>query len=182
MCSKCSGIKPEYRKTDFYQVLTSSAQNLTSFHVGERTRTAMKCTKMEKACVRAKRGKLQFAIVKYANLSSLVPCFRSFQFRETYIAQLISNGTSYRQKCLLTKLFFDSLNNHLSNGMLTRDGVNIWRNINKRITLTSYGISGVGVKWVTDLHSPFKTAHRKIKMLILRVIPRNNSISENCAS
>ena len=107
------------------QVLTSSTKKLMSFPVVERTRTAMKCTKMEKACVRAKRGKLQFAIVKYANLSSLVPCFRSFQFRETYIAQLISNGTSYRQKCLLTKLFFDSLNNHLSNGMLTRDGVNI---------------------------------------------------------
>ena len=34
----------------------------------------------------------------------------------------------------------------------------------------------------TDLHSAFKIAHRTIKMLILRVIPSNDSISENCAS
>lgn len=49
----------------------SATQKLMSFHVVERMRTAINCTNMEKACVRAKRAKLQFVIIKYANLSSL---------------------------------------------------------------------------------------------------------------
>ena len=48
-------------------MLTSSAQlQNRSFHVVERTRTSSKCQKMKKA--RAKRAKILFFIVKYANL------------------------------------------------------------------------------------------------------------------
>ena len=48
-------------------MLTSSTQlQNMSFHVMERTRTSAKCRKMKKA--RAKRAKLLFFFVKYANL------------------------------------------------------------------------------------------------------------------
>ena len=48
------------------QLLTSSTQRQsTSFHVVEMMRTAAKCTKMKSA--RAKRVKLMFFLVKYAN-------------------------------------------------------------------------------------------------------------------
>ena len=48
-------------------VLTSSTQlQNRSFHVVERTRTSKKCQKMKNA--RAKRAKILFSIVKYANL------------------------------------------------------------------------------------------------------------------
>ena len=51
-----------------HHMLTSSThlQN-RSFHVLERTRTSSKCQKMKSA--RAKRAKILFFIVKYANLS-----------------------------------------------------------------------------------------------------------------
>ena len=50
------------------QLLTSSTQRQnTSFHVVEMMRTAAKCTKMKSA--RAKRAKLMFFLVKYANFS-----------------------------------------------------------------------------------------------------------------
>ena len=50
-----------------HHMLTSSTQLQTrSFHVVERTRTSSKCQKMKNA--RAKRAKILFSIVKYANL------------------------------------------------------------------------------------------------------------------
>mgnify|MGYP000258916924 CR=1 FL=1 len=50
-----------------HHMLTSSAQlQNSSFHVVERTRTSSKCQKMKNA--RAKRAKMLFFIVKYANL------------------------------------------------------------------------------------------------------------------
>ena len=50
-----------------HHMLTSSTQLLNrSFHVVERTRTSTKCQKMKNA--RAKRAKILFFIVKYANL------------------------------------------------------------------------------------------------------------------
>ena len=52
-----------------HHMLTSSTQlQNRSFHVVERTRTSSKCQKMKNA--RAKRAKILFFIVKYANLSS----------------------------------------------------------------------------------------------------------------
>ena len=53
-----------------HHVLTSSTQlQNRSFHVVERTRTSTKCQKMKSA--RAKRAKILFFIVKYANLWGL---------------------------------------------------------------------------------------------------------------
>ena len=50
-----------------HHMLTSSIQlQNRSFHVVERTRTSSKCQKMKNA--RAKRAKILFSIVKYANL------------------------------------------------------------------------------------------------------------------
>ena len=50
-----------------YDMLTSSTQlQNMSFHDVERTRTSSKCQKMKNA--RAKRAKILFFIVKYANL------------------------------------------------------------------------------------------------------------------
>ena len=54
-------------KLNICHMLTSSTQLLNrSFHVVERTRTSSKCQKMKNA--RAKRAKILFFIVKYANL------------------------------------------------------------------------------------------------------------------
>ena len=59
-----------HKKTNFnicHHMLTSSTQLQNwSFHVVERTRTSSKCQKMKNA--RAKRAKILFFIVKYANL------------------------------------------------------------------------------------------------------------------
>ena len=50
-----------------HHMLTSSTQlQNKSFHVVEGTRTSLKCQKMKNA--RAKRAKILFLIVKYANL------------------------------------------------------------------------------------------------------------------
>ena len=50
-----------------HHMLTSSTQlQNSSFHLVERTRTSSKCQKMKNA--RAKRAKILFFIVKYANL------------------------------------------------------------------------------------------------------------------
>ena len=50
-----------------HHILTSSTQlQNRPFHVVERTRTSSKCQKMKYA--RAKRAKILFSIVKYANL------------------------------------------------------------------------------------------------------------------
>ena len=56
-----------------HHMLTSSTQlQNRSFHVVEGTRTSSKCQKMKNA--RAKRAKILFSIVKYANLwRSLLP-------------------------------------------------------------------------------------------------------------
>ena len=75
-----------------HHMLTSSTQlQNRSFHVVERTRTSSKCQKMKYA--RAKRAKILFFIVKYANLwgfccrrrrgclSSLIAETRSYIFR-----------------------------------------------------------------------------------------------------
>ena len=60
----------EHKKTKLnicHHMLTSSTQlQNRSFHVLERTRTSSKCQKMKYA--RAKRAKILFSIVKYANL------------------------------------------------------------------------------------------------------------------
>ena len=60
----------EHEKTKLnicHYLLTSSTQlQNRSFHVVERTRTSTKCQKMKNA--RAKRAKILFFIVKYANL------------------------------------------------------------------------------------------------------------------
>ena len=59
-----------HKKTKFnicHHMLTSSTQlQNRSFHVVERTRTSTKCQKMKNA--RAKRAKILFSIVEYANL------------------------------------------------------------------------------------------------------------------
>ena len=71
MCSNYPGIKLKPAlKTKLnicHHMLTSSTQlQNKSFHVVERTRTSSKCQKMKNA--RAKRAKVLFFIVKYANL------------------------------------------------------------------------------------------------------------------
>ena len=54
-----------------HHMLTSSTQlQNRSFHVVERTRMSTKCQNMKNA--RAKRAKILFFIVKYANLSRFV--------------------------------------------------------------------------------------------------------------
>ena len=56
----------------FHHMLTSSTQlQNRSFHVIERTRTSSNYQKMKNA--RAKRAKILFFIVKYANLWGLLP-------------------------------------------------------------------------------------------------------------
>ena len=71
-----------------HHVLTSSTctqlQN-RSFHVVERTRTSTKCQKMKNA--RAKRAKILFFIVKYANLWGF--CCRR---RRGCLSSLMSHG------------------------------------------------------------------------------------------
>ena len=75
MCSTCPGIKLEPAlgtqedKIEHFRhhMLTSATQlQNRSFHVVERTRTSSKCQKIKNA--RAKRAKMLFFIVKYANL------------------------------------------------------------------------------------------------------------------
>ena len=68
-----------------HHMLTSSTQlQNRSFHVVERTRTSSKCQKMKNA--RAKRAKILFFIVKYANLSGF--CCRR---RRGCLSSLISS-------------------------------------------------------------------------------------------
>ena len=49
-----------------HMITSSSQRQNRSFNVMERTRTSEKCSKMKNAC--AKRAKLLFFIIKYANL------------------------------------------------------------------------------------------------------------------
>ena len=68
-----------------HHMLTSSTQlQNRSFHVGERTRTSTKCQKMKNA--RAKRAKILFFIVKYANLWGF--CFPTIIISRWYVAFL----------------------------------------------------------------------------------------------
>ena len=65
--NQLSGHKKTKLNICHYNMLTSSTQlENRSFHVVERTRTSAKCQKMKNA--RAKRAKILFFIVKYANL------------------------------------------------------------------------------------------------------------------
>ena len=67
-------------------MLTSSTQlKNRSFHVVERTRTSSKCQKMKNA--HAKRAKILFFIVKYANLWGFY-CHR----RRGCLSSLVSNS------------------------------------------------------------------------------------------
>ena len=78
MCSNHPGIKLEPAlEVCFMAILKKTKLNTSStllqnrsFHVVERTRTSSKCQKMKNA--RAKRAKLLFLIVKYANLGGFV--------------------------------------------------------------------------------------------------------------
>ena len=71
-----------------HHLLTSSTQlQNRSFHVVERTRTSSKCQKMKNA--RAKRAKILFFVVKYANLwgfcwSRHRGCLRTFAPKSSY--------------------------------------------------------------------------------------------------
>ena len=60
-----SGLEMEIRTKNMSRASSKQLQN-RSFHVVERIRTAAKCTNMKNA--RAKRAKLLFFIVQYANL------------------------------------------------------------------------------------------------------------------
>ena len=67
-----------------HHMLTSSTQlQNRSFHVVERTRTSTECQKIKNA--RAKRAKILFFIVKYANLWG----FRFRSFFTTYLLSLL---------------------------------------------------------------------------------------------
>ena len=71
-----------------HHMLTSSTQlQSRSFHVVERTRTSTKCQKMKYA--RAKRAKILFAIVKYANLWGFCCRRRRGCLSSLLIAQLV---------------------------------------------------------------------------------------------
>ena len=78
-----------------HHMLTSSTQlQNRSFHVVERTKTSSKCQKMKNA--RAKRAKIQFYIVKYANLWGF--CCRR---RRGCLSSLISLWRRQTIYCLL---------------------------------------------------------------------------------
>ena len=81
-------------------MLTSSTQlQNRSFHFVERTRTSTKCQKMKNA--RAKRSRILFFIVKYANLWGF--CCRR---RRACLSSLISATRRQRQRhtfCILIK-------------------------------------------------------------------------------
>ena len=85
-----------------HHVLTSSSQlQNRSFHVVERTRTSEECAKMKTA--RAKRAKLLFFVVKYANLWR--SCFRCRRgCVNSLIGSLRSTTRPYRRRhkiCIL---------------------------------------------------------------------------------
>ena len=74
-------------------MLTSSTQlQNRSFHVVERTRTSSKCHKMKNA--RAKRAKMLFFIVKYANLWGFC-CWRR---RRGCLSSLKLSGTKQQRR------------------------------------------------------------------------------------
>ena len=107
-----------HRKTKLnicHHMLTSSTQlQNRSFHVVERTRTSTKCEKMKNA--RAKRAKILFFIVNYANLwgfccrcrrgclSSVLILGDKFPYRFLWRAQATKTATAtgVPQICILT--------------------------------------------------------------------------------
>ena len=79
-------------------MLTSSTQlQNKSFHVAERTRTSTKCQKMKNS--RAKRAKILFFIVNYANLCGF--CCRR---RRGCLSSLLEriNERGFQEKMVLT--------------------------------------------------------------------------------
>ena len=90
-------------------MLTSSTQlKNRSFHVVERTRTPSKCQKMKNA--RAKRAKILFFIVKYANLWGFC-CRRGRGCLSSLIPRRKHSGSgSVTIKCIPISNFLLSLN------------------------------------------------------------------------
>ena len=85
-----------------HPMLTSSTQlQNRSFHVVERTRTSSKCQKMKNA--RAKRAKLLFFIVKYANLWGF--CCRR---RRGCLSSLMTFGNVSYWRCNWSPVFSSS--------------------------------------------------------------------------
>ena len=86
-----------------HHMLTSSTQlQNRSFHVVERTRTSTKCQKMKNA--RAKRAKILFFIVKYANLWGFC-CRRrrgclSSLLRPVYTGDFCRGNSMSQQNCM----------------------------------------------------------------------------------
>ena len=82
-----------------HHILTSSTQvRNRSFHVVERTKTSSKCQKMKNA--RARRAKILFFIVKYANLWCFCRrrrrgCLSSLFFFRTLKRRIFSRGADF---------------------------------------------------------------------------------------
>ena len=64
--NQCLGHKKTTLNICHHMITSSTQLQIMSFHVVERTRTSIKCQKTKSA--RAKRAKILFFIVKYANL------------------------------------------------------------------------------------------------------------------
>ena len=96
-----------------HHMLTSSTQlQNRSFHVVERTRTSSKCQKMKNA--RAKRAKILFFIVKYANLWCFC-CRRGRGCLSSLIPRRKHSGSgSVTIKCIPISNFRLSLNGSLT--------------------------------------------------------------------
>ena len=85
-----------------HHMLTSSTQLQNwSFHVVERTRTSSKCQKMKNA--RAKRAKILFFVVKYANLWGF--CWSRRRGCSSSLMSLIARNIN-RTTALTARLFF----------------------------------------------------------------------------
>ena len=111
--NKCLGHK-KTKLNICHHMLTSSTQlQNRSFHVVERTRTSSKCHKLKNA--RAKRAKILFFIVKYANLWGF--CCRR---RRGCLSSLLLMASCRRQRgCQinterLVSITFSTLPSHLT--------------------------------------------------------------------
>ena len=93
-------------------MLTSSTQlQNRSFHVVGRTRTSTKCQKMKNA--RAKRAKILFSIVKYANLSGFCCRRRGSCLSSLLILKLVKN--SWREKQIKLRYNYNNIDNEFKN-------------------------------------------------------------------
>ena len=89
-----------------HHMLTSSTQlQNRSFHAVERTRTSTKCQKMKSA--RAKRAKILFFIVKYANLSGFCCRRRRGCLSSLLILKLVKN--SWRDKQIKLRYNYNNI-------------------------------------------------------------------------